>query len=188
MLTVPLSMSSTPPIPTLVAQVRDGSAGALAELYARHGQTLMSLAFRLTGSRADAEDVLHDVFLGLPEALRQYEERGSLESWLKRVTARVALTRVRTRARTHEVALDDHLPAAPDNATDRLADLVAVQRAIDALPEALRVVFTLREMDGYSHAEIAELLDITSNASEVRMHRAIKSLRRALGGATGARP
>jgi hypothetical protein len=70
MLTVPLSMSSTPTMITLVAQARDGNADALSALYARHGQALMSLAYRLTGSRADAEDVLHDVFLGLPEALR----------------------------------------------------------------------------------------------------------------------
>jgi RNA polymerase sigma-70 factor (ECF subfamily) len=143
----------------------------------------MALAYRLTGSRADAEDVLHDVFLGLPEALRRYEEQGSLTSWLKRVTARVALTRVRSRERSHEVTLADNLPTAASNATDRLADLVAGS-AIDALPEALRVVFVLREIEGYSHAEIAGVLDITPNASEVRMHRAIKSLRLALGGGT----
>lgn len=184
MLTVSVSMSPPLTVAELIAQARDGNADALSELYARHGPALMALAYRLTGSRADAEDVLHDVFLGLPEALRRYVEHGSLASWLKRVTARVALTRVRSRERSHEVALDDNLPTAASNATDRLADLVAVQRAIDALPEALRVVFVLREIEGYSHNEIAELLDITPNASEVRMHRAIKSLRVVLGGAT----
>ena len=54
----------------------------------RGTRALLALARRLAGSAADAEDVVHDVFLGLPEALRRYEERGSLESWLKRVTAR----------------------------------------------------------------------------------------------------
>jgi RNA polymerase sigma-70 factor (ECF subfamily) len=65
---------------------------------------------------------------------------------------------------------------------DGLADLIAVQRAIDALPASLRVVFVLREIEGYSHAEIGELLEIKPNASEVRLHRAIRSLRRTLGG------
>jgi RNA polymerase sigma-70 factor (ECF subfamily) len=72
--------------------------------------------------------------------------------------------------------------APTSGATDRLADLAAVQRAIAALPDALRAVFVLREVEGYSHAEIAELLNITTNASEVRLHRAVRSLRRALGG------
>jgi RNA polymerase sigma-70 factor (ECF subfamily) len=178
MLTIPLSMSPPPAAAGLVSRARDGNAHALSELYARHGQAMMVLAFRLTGSRADAEDILHDVFLGLPEALQRYEERGSLESWLKRVTARLALTRLRSRDRRREVALDDRLQAA---ATDQLDDLSVVQHAIDALPDALRTVFVLREVEGYTHAEIAELLDITPNASEVRMHRAIKSLRRTLG-------
>jgi RNA polymerase sigma-70 factor (ECF subfamily) len=164
----------------LIERARDGRAEALSELYVRFGQTLMALAFRLTGSRADAEDVLHDVFLGLPEALSRYEERGSLEGWLKRVTARVALTRARSRERTREVGLADDLVSPGSSSADNL-DLEIVQRAIDQLPETLRAVFVLREVEGYSHSEIAAFLNITPNASEVRLHRALRSLRRTLG-------
>jgi RNA polymerase sigma-70 factor (ECF subfamily) len=167
----------------LVERAREGNADALSELYARFGQTLMALAFRLTGSRADAEDVLHDVFLGLPEALARYEERGSLDAWLKRVTARVALTRLRSRERAGEVGLTDDLVSAVSAAHDNL-DLDIVQRAVNALPDTLRVVFVLREVEGYSHSEIAVLLHITPNASEVRLHRALRSLRQTLGGRT----
>ncbi len=164
----------------LVARARQASPEALAELYARHANALMALAYRLTGSTADAEDVLHDVFLGLPEALRRYDEQGALESWLKRVTARVALTRLRRRGRSREVAIDaGPEPADSRNAT-RLNDLVAVRAAIDALPESLRAVFVLREIEGYSHAEISDLLEISPAASEVRLHRALKALRRTL--------
>src|SRR6185295_10798286 len=123
----------TRPVAELVARARDGSADALSALYAQYGRALMSLAYRLTGSRADAEDVLHDVFLGLPEALLRYDERGSFESWLKRITARVALTRVRGRERAREVSLPENLAAATA-VGDQLADLAAVQRAIDSLP------------------------------------------------------
>src|ERR1043165_3105936 len=138
------------PVDDVAARARTGHPDALSELYARYGNALMALAFRLTGSRADAEDVLHDVFLGLPEALARYEERGSLEGWLKRVTARVALARVRSRARTREVGLADNLvsPASPDR-----LDIESVQRAIDKLPATLRAVFVLREVEGYSHSE-----------------------------------
>jgi len=177
------------PLPTpmprdldVVVRARDGDASALGELYSRYGRALMAVAYRLTASRDDAEDVLHDVFLGLPEALRRYEERGALESWLKRITARVALSRLRSRTRAHEVdlPLDIHASVA---STDRLSDLDAVRQAIDGLPESLRTVFVLREIEGYSHAEIAALLDISSNASEVRLHRAIRALRKTLGDA-----
>src|SRR5437762_2824611 len=92
---ISLSMPTPPSIAELVASAREGGGDALAELYARYGTGLMALAYRLTGSRADAEDVLHDVFLGLPEALHAYDERGAFESWLKRITARVALTRLK---------------------------------------------------------------------------------------------
>ena len=168
----------------LVARARAGSADALSALYVEYGRSLIALAYRLTGSHDDAEDVLHDVFLGLPEALHRYDERGALEPWLKRVTARVALSRMRKRTRAREVALADDVESrsAP---TDASGDLVAVQQAIDALPDTLRVVFVLREVEGYSHSEIADLLDITTNASEVRLHRAIRMLRLTLGGSAG---
>jgi hypothetical protein len=71
--------------------IRADSPDALAALYREHGRALFRLAYRLTGTREDAEDVVHDVFVGLPEALGRYEERGSLAGWLKRVTARLAL-------------------------------------------------------------------------------------------------
>ena len=176
---MPSKFSSSSPA-DLVARVRTGSPDALAELYARYADALMALAFRLTGTASDAEDVLHDVFLGIPEALRRYDERGTLESWLKRVTARVALTLMRARSRAREVQLDAGPEPTDTRNADRLNDLVAVGTAIDALPEVLRTVFVLREVEGYSHAEIAALLDITTSASEVRLHRALKALRRAL--------
>ena len=172
------------PLPELVARARGGSADALAELYRRFARPLAALAHHLTGSAADAEDVLHDVFLGLPEALRHYDERGTLEAWLKRVTARVALSRLRADRRRREVAID----VAPDAVSlgtpaDRgVDDLAALRRALDRLPESLRTVFVLREVEGYTHAEIAAMLSISPRASEVRLHRAVRALRAQLGG------
>lgn len=81
--------------PALLDAVRAGDPESLAALYREHGRTLYRLAYRLTGTQEDAEDVVHDVFVGLPEALAHYEERGKFTSWLKRVTARVALIRLR---------------------------------------------------------------------------------------------
>lgn len=158
-------------------EARGGSAEALAAWYRDHGAALYRLAYRLTGTREDAEDVVHDVFVGLPEALRHYEERGNLLGWLKRVTARVALMRLRSRKRRREVGLDVARPESdPPSATEGMV----LQAAVDALPDRLRVVVVLKEVEGYSHGEIAELLGISAVASRVRLARALKRLRKAL--------
>src|SRR5881296_3268595 len=162
---------------SLVAEARAGSPDALSALYLEHGAALYRLAYRLTETREDAEDVVHDVFVGLPEALARYEERGKLTSWLKRVTARVALVRLRARTRRREVGIEATLPtAAPplDSAS------MALRAAVDALPDPLRAVLVLKEIEGYSHAEVGELLGISAGASRVRLNRAMRRLRKTL--------
>lgn len=161
--------------PGLAARVRTGSTDALGELYAHTGPALAALARRLTGSHQDAEDVLHDVFLGLPEALRHYDERGRFEPWLRRITARVALTRMRTQQRRREVDVPAQLPASQDSRGPH--DRITLEQAVARLPDGLRAVAVLKLVEGYSHIEIADLLDITTRASEQRLHRAVAQLR-----------
>ena len=159
----------------LVTRIRAGHVDAIAELYERVGGELGALAQRLTGSRQDAEDVVHDVFLGLPEALKRYDERGQFDAWLRRVTARVALTRIRSGQRRRERGLGTELQHAPTALS--LDDKVTLATAIDALPDTLRAIIVLKMIEGYSHEEIATLLGITPRASEQRLHRAVKALR-----------
>jgi RNA polymerase sigma-70 factor (ECF subfamily) len=130
--------------------------------------------------------VVHDVFLGLPDALRRYDERGSLDAWLRRVTARVALTRLRSARRRRETGVEDAdraAHAAGANASADAGTATDIAQAIEALPDGLRAVFVLRAVEGYGHAEIARLLDISPGASEVRFHRAVRRMRALLGGA-----
>jgi len=164
----------------LVEHARDGDPAALGTLYDAFGTGLFRLAYRLTGSREDAEDVVHDVFVGLPEALERYEERGRLGAWLRRVTARVALMRQRKWQRRRETALDDAAEVAARPVTT--SEHVALRAAIDALPIALRNVLVLKELEGYSHAEVAELLGIGVVTSRVRLLRALRRVRRQLEG------
>lgn len=163
---------------SLVAALRGGDPEALRDAYDRHGAVVYRIAYRLTGSAADAEDVLHDVFVGLPEALRNYEVRVSFAGWLGRVATRTALMRLRRRDRRREDALESAQEPAGRASDD--VDRVALERAIASLPETLRAVFVLREIEGYAHADIAELLGIGVSASEVRLHRAKHELRRIL--------
>ena len=161
----------------LIEAVRTGSPEALASLYREHGPALYRLAYRLTGTREDAEDVVHDVFVGLPEAVSRYEERGKFTSWLKRVTARVALGRLRSRRKLGEVPLDmADQPRGPSANTDA----TELERAVNSLPDSLRVVVMLKEVEGYSHREVADLLGISVGASRVRAARGLARLRKVL--------
>lgn len=162
---------------SLASRVQAGDLEALGAMYDQYAQPLFGLAYRLLRSREDAQDVVHDVFVGLPEALRRYEERGSLELWLKRVTARVALNKLRLRRRRAEESIE-HEPA-PRNTRTTL-DAIVIRDAVAALPHTLRAVFVLKAIEGFSHVEIGRMLDITKGASEVRLHRAIRALRAAL--------
>jgi RNA polymerase sigma-70 factor (ECF subfamily) len=155
-----------------------GSPNAIAELYGRYGPALFRLAYRLTGTREDAEDVVHDVFVGLPEALKRYEERGRLDAWLKRITARVALMRLRSGRRRPAIRLE----SVDDPSGESNEPQIDLQAAVDALPTKLRSVLVLKEIEGYSHAEIAKMLDISAVTSRVRLLRAMARLRRILGG------
>ncbi len=162
-------------VPELIRQTAAGAPEGIAGLYRLYARHLLRLSQRLTGSRHDAEDIVHDLFLGLPEAIRSFENRGSFDGWLKRVTSRMALMRIRTARRRREATLDERQSVAPDRLSAE--DQSDLERHIAALPLALRAVLVLRQIEGYSHEEIAALLGITSGASRVRFNRAMKRLR-----------
>lgn len=164
----------------LVCRARLGDSEALGALYDAFGAGLYRLAYRLTGSREDAEDTVHDVFVGLPEALDRYEERGRFGAWLRRVTARVALMRLRRHNHRREVGLERADGVAAPVPPDRTSDHAVLQAVVNALPVALRSVLVLKETEGYSHAEIAEVLGITAVTSRVRLLRALRRVRREL--------
>jgi RNA polymerase sigma factor (sigma-70 family) len=171
----------TPPPETdddLARAVREGSLDALGQVYARHSAAVYAAAYRILGVRADAEDVLQDVFVGLARALAGYQERGRLEAWLRRVTVRAALMRLRAHGRRREQPFADLAePAAPMGSADGTLDRMALHAALRALPDKLRTVFVLKEIEGYSHDEVAALLGISSGTSAVRLFRAWKLLR-----------
>ena len=135
------------------------------------------MAYRLTDSSPAAKDVLQTVFGRLPAALKTVDQRSSLGTWLRVVATRVALQLVRARRRRREVPLEHDLSSHPP----LILDSIALERALAALPDTLRTVIILKEIEGYSHKEIGELLEITPSASMVRLSRARASLRAALG-------
>jgi RNA polymerase sigma-70 factor, ECF subfamily len=174
------AMESTPrPDDTLVANLREGNAQVLAELYARYANEVYSIGLRYLRSVPDAEDLLQDVFVGLPEAAQRYQPCGRFGAWLRRVAIRTALMRIRAQRIRREESIESAAQAALD--APAATDVITARDAIDGLPVELRTVFLLKEVDGHSHAEIALLLDISPGASAVRLFRAWKTLLERVG-------
>jgi RNA polymerase sigma-70 factor, ECF subfamily len=160
----------------VVAEVRLGSPTALGAMYRWYAPDLLRLATRLLASRADAEDVVHDLFVGLPEHLVRYDERGHCRAWLRATTIGMVRMRVRKEARRADVLARDVTAHASTVSPDFAARL-DLEHAVHALPESLRLVFVLKQWEGYSHDEIATLLNISAWAARVRHSRALDTLR-----------
>ena len=185
---MPRPFSLVTPFPTtggaatrldLVA-LRAGDSSALAAAYHLHAGPLLRTLRGFLGNEQDAEDVLHDLFVGLPEALGRYEDRGVFGGWLRRVALRLALQRLRTRGRRREVDLQESAEPSTRASAEGLPDQLAVERALATLPEAMRTVVVLRELEGWNHHDIAEFLGIREGAVMTRHCRAMKRLRQVL--------
>lgn len=164
----------------LASAARAGDIEALGALYDVYAESLFRTAYRLSGSREDAQDVVHDCFVGLPEALRQYDEQGKLDAWLRRIVVRLVLMKRRSASRRREVPYDAAPTLESASRADAAAELEDIHRAVAALPTPLRDVFVLKQIEGYSHDETARLLGISPGASRVRLTRALAALGRAL--------
>jgi RNA polymerase sigma-70 factor (ECF subfamily) len=155
---------------------------ALDVLYRRYLPVVLRVATSILRNSADAEDVTQDVFANLPKSIRRYQP-GNFEAWLKAVTARTVLMRMRRQRR--EAEIQTSLAVGVDDVCrfdgEVNADADRVQLAVQRLPESLRNVVELRLMRGLPHSEIGLLLGLTRNACEVRLCRALKQLRVLIG-------
>src|SRR5258708_17416222 len=158
-----------------IERVQDGDRAALGELYADFGARVYRTALRFTRHSADAEDVTQDVFLKLPAAVAGFTGgSASFPAWIRKVTVRNALMHLRAGKRRREVSVDGvmGLMSRADSAVDRLT----LDAALTRLGAQYRAVFLLKEVEGYGHAEIAELLDISVASSEGTLHRPLQIL------------
>lgn len=171
----------------LIARVLGGDASAERELYETHVERVYRLAYRMTGDETAAEDYTQETFLRTFNHLQDFRGRSALSTWIHSIAVSVVLSGLRKvkRLRSREVELSDavsHRAAA--GATDP-ALRMRLHRAIDSLPDDLRLPFVMHDVEGYRHREIAEILNIPSGTAKSRLFRARQELRDRLGGAEG---
>ena len=178
----------------LVDGLRAGDAAAYRRFVDENSASVYGLALKLLGDEQEAEDVLQETFLSAFRAIDRFEGRSKLSTWLYRIAYNASLMHLRKRERMTTFSLDQPYgdeeqvrPVAGDLLVDwsavpddRLLTAEARQemdRAIAQLPESLRSAFILRDIQGLSGAETAEILGISVQAVKNRLHRARLSLR-----------
>jgi RNA polymerase sigma-70 factor (ECF subfamily) len=191
----------------LVKGLRAGDEAAFAAVMRMYGRGMLRVAEMYVSSRAVAEDVVQEAWVGVLRGIGRFEGRSSLKTWLYRIVANTAKTRGVRESRSvpfsslgddgDEGTVDadrflgsgDRFPghwAVPPQAWAPegrlLADetLEVVERAIDKLPPAQRAVITMRDVQGFTSEEVCNALDLTETNQRVLLHRARAKVRRAL--------
>ncbi len=196
----------------LLAALRDGGEAAFAELVDRYGGSMLRLAMTWVSTRAVAEEVVQETWLGVLNGLDRFEGRSSLKTWMFRILSNTAKKRAVREGRSipvssfaepgderDEPAVEGWRFAGPEGryrggwtvpprSWDRIPEdqllsaetLRHVREAIDALPPVHRQVITMRDVDGFSSAEVCNVLELSDTNQRVILHRARGRVRRAL--------
>lgn len=167
----------------LVRQAQAGDSDAFATLYHAHVGRVHAVCLRLAGDAHAAADLTQDVFVRAWEALPTFRGESALGSWLHRLAVNVFLGNRRTTGRREKRVFVLAEPAVMERAQEGGGGPglgMDLEAAIAGLPERARLVFVLHDVEGYQHAEIAEMAGIATGTSKAQLFRARRLLREAL--------
>jgi RNA polymerase sigma-70 factor (ECF subfamily) len=172
----------------LMELVADGDARAFEALYDRHGGAAFSLAYRMVGNRAVAEDVAQEAFLSIWRSRVRYQrERGSVRSWVLGIVhhrgidaLRRNLVHERRRASAEGIEERHEAPERTDVEVARRDEARTVRAAIEQLPDQQGQVIQLAYFGGFTHTQIAEMLEMPIGTVKGRMRLGLEKLRRSL--------
>ena len=178
----PIERSTEPDDRALARQVVEGDEAAFRVLYRRHTPRLWPLLLRMLGgaaARADAEDAVQETWIRAVRALPRFRWESAFSTWLTGIALNCARGMLRKRSRRNETSTDDLLDrlATPGPEPGRRMDL---ETAIAALPDGYRTVLVLHDLEGYTHPEISERLEISVGTSRSQLHHARRAMRRLL--------
>jgi RNA polymerase sigma-70 factor (ECF subfamily) len=168
----------------LAAACRAGDLHAYERLYQLQGARMRNLARNLLGTVSDAEDAVQETFLKVQRSIANFRGQSSFVTWIFRILVNTCHDVRRSRMRRKEIVAQEReegaTPAEPRAPGAHPTLKLALERAIAQLTHHQRDVFLLYEVEGFRHAEIAELLEISETASKNTLFQAKKSLRQML--------
>ena len=155
----------------LIYDCRDNDTKAQEQLYKLLSPKLFSVCLKYSRNYVEAEDNLQDGFLIIFSKIGQFNFKGSFEGWAKRVMVNNILQKCRGSS-VFEIVNDNIPDEAEVEIDDENVTLEFLMKIIQELPDRYRLVFNLYVMDGYSHKEIADMLDITTGTTKSNLARA----------------
>jgi RNA polymerase sigma-70 factor (ECF subfamily) len=178
----------------LIQRVKAGDQKAFEVIFSRYVNRVYRQAFKLVGNEADAEDVVQEVFLLVYRKAQSFLGKSEFSTWLYRLTANAALTKLRQRKKEKEVSLDEYLPKFRKDGhhlvmpvvdwTQDIDKFVAIKEYSQIIKEAMeqlspmdKAVVMMSDMEEMSNPEISETLGISVQAVKARLHRARLFLR-----------
>jgi len=173
----------------LMQLVRRGKAAAFEVVYERHASAAFSLAYRIVGTRNGAEDVSQEAFLSIWRSGARYDRaRGSVRTWVLGIVHHRAIDHLRRatvhdKRRASDEGMEERFEARErtDAEVARREDALTVRRAMDELPADQSQVIELAYFGGFTHTEIADMLEIPVGTVKGRMRLGLKKLRDRLG-------
>ena len=162
-----------------------GDREAQGELYAQYASRLYALCYRYVADHEEAQDLMHDAMIKAMDSFRSfsYTDEGSLYAWIRRLTVNVVIDRLRQMSKLRLVPLDQTMELGGPDDDDDAADNIPAQALLDmvaALPSVRRTVFNMYCIDGFSHKEIAEAINITEKGSASILAKARTQLKSAV--------
>lgn len=142
-------------------------------LYNLYGKNLYQLSLKYCTSAEEAEDNLHDAFIEILSNCNRFENKGSFEGWMKRITINKAINKFKSSINT--TTLDSTIYPLIDTEIEIDTEAISLDhllKLIQELPNQYRLIFNLYELDDYSHKEIAEMLGISEGTSKSNLHKA----------------
>ncbi len=158
----------------LLDAARHGDRAAQGQLYSHFADAMYYLALRTLGCSAEAEEVVHDAFLAALKGLTGFRGDAPFGLWLRKITVREAIRRVRS-APPEAASIDDALSISAEPVLS--AEQWELERALARLPKLSRTVLWLHLVEGYGHEDIGELFDRSTSFSKSQVSRSLARLR-----------
>jgi RNA polymerase sigma factor (sigma-70 family) len=168
--------------PSILEACKKGDRLAQKQLYDCYKGKLFATCLRYARSREDAEDIFQDGFVQIYKDLYQYNGVGNLEGWLRKVMVNTALQHLRKQKNALQTVEFDGQEYAEETDDFQMDEQQAKNliRILHLLPPGFRAVFNLYVLEGYTHPEIAEILDISVGTSKSQLMRAKAAFRKLL--------
>ncbi|MFD1615924.1 RNA polymerase sigma factor [Gelatiniphilus marinus] len=160
----------------LIENCRSNDTKAQGELYKLFSSKLFSVCLKYSRNYAEAEDNLQDAFLTIFDNIKQYKGKGSFEGWLRRITVNTVLQRYRNE-KVFDIVSEHAADEVELEIDEHQVPIEYLLKIIQELPDRYRLVFNLYVLDGYSHKEIAIMLDINLGTSKSNLARARQILK-----------